>query len=85
MVAFCDARGLSLDGIALTQACEFDAQGHLREVRLTLDLPEDFPVMYVGALRAAVSSCKVKKVLASPPNVMVDVNQARMSRSHHVA
>lgn len=74
VLAFCQARNISTEGIELTQANEFDPDGRLREINLHLKLPGDFPAMYVGAIRAAAASCKVKKVLASPPNVAVDVS-----------
>jgi ribosomal protein S12 methylthiotransferase accessory factor len=82
VVGFCAARNISTDGVSLTQACEFDSEGKLREINLVLTLPETFPTMYLNAVRAAVSACKVKKVLADPPNVSVDVS---LTRRHHEA
>jgi putative redox protein len=71
--AFCATRRISTRDITLTQQHIFDDQKRLADVVLELGLPADFPERYVEGIRAAAASCKVKKVLASPPNVVVRV------------
>lgn len=74
--AFCAARGISTDDIRLTQAVTYDERKRLAEVALDIQLPADFPERYVEAIQAAAASCKVKKVLASPPNVRVGATRS---------
>ena len=72
VLGFCQARGIATDGITLDQENTFDERGKLVSVRLDIHLPPDFPEKYVGAVRAAALGCKVKKVLADPPQIEVD-------------
>ncbi len=71
--AFCKTRGISTQGVELTQSATYDDQKRLSEVAVDVQLPPGFPDRYVEGIRAAAASCKVKKVLASPPNVLVRV------------
>lgn len=72
VAAFCHARGISMSGIALVQRHRFDdATQRLEHVELELSLPATFPAKYRIAIEKAAASCKVKKVLASPPDVVV--------------
>ncbi len=72
VAAFCHARGISMAGIALVQSHHFDEATHrLERVELELSLPATFPDRYRAAIERAAASCKVKKVLASPPDVVV--------------
>ena len=72
VLGFCQARAISTEGIRLTQESTFE-EGKLREVKLAIDLPASFPEKYVNAVRAAAAGCRVKKVLADPPSITVDV------------
>ncbi len=72
VLGFCRARALSTEAVRVTQESTFDTGGHLQRVRLLVTLPHDFPEKYVSAVRAAAMGCKVKKTLASPPEVLVD-------------
>lgn len=72
VLGFCRARSLPTEDITLEQENVFD-KDVLVDVRLTIRLPADFPEKYVGAVRAAAAGCKVKKLLASPPRVEVEV------------
>jgi ribosomal protein S12 methylthiotransferase accessory factor len=71
VLGFCQARGIATDGIHLTQENLFD-EGKLREVKLAIDLPPEFPEKYVTAVRAAAAGCKIKKLLSDPPSVLVE-------------
>ena len=76
VLGFCQARGIATEGIKLTQRHEYDEAHKLTGVRLTIELPPEFPEKYVGAVRAAAAGCKVKKVLAAPPEVSVETVQS---------
>lgn len=77
VLGFCQARGLPTEHVRIEQECTFDDSDKLTNVRLNIHLPADFPEKYMGAVRAAAAACKVKKVLASPPDVTVDAIRAR--------
>lgn len=72
VLSFCQKRGISTEGLSLTQHNTFDPETRaLKDVRLELNLPVGFPEKYVDAVRAAADGCKVKKTLAAPPHVEV--------------
>jgi putative redox protein len=71
-LGFLQSRGLSTEGLAMTQRVDLDPQTHLaRRVRFELTLPPGIPDKYRSAILRAVESCKVKKTLAAPPSVEV--------------
>ncbi len=74
VLGFCQARGISTEGLRLTQRNEFDPDTKLvRRVRIELHLPADFPEKYRAAIVRTAESCKVKKTLAKPPIFEVEV------------
>jgi putative redox protein len=72
VLGFCQARGISTQGLAVRQDAVWGERGELREVRVIIDVPPGFPEKYLGAVRAAAAACKVKKVLAAPPEIVVE-------------
>lgn len=63
-LGFCQSRGLSTEGLAVTQRHEVDPESKLpTRVRLDVTFPEDFPEKYRAALLRAVEGCKVKKTI----------------------
>jgi putative redox protein len=72
VLGFCQARQLPTEGISLVQRQRLDAEGRLTHVELELGLPPDFPEKYRPAILRAVGGCKVKKVLAAPPEIVVN-------------
>jgi ribosomal protein S12 methylthiotransferase accessory factor len=78
VLAFCNTRGISMQGIGIALDHEKAATGRLQKVRLSIDLPPGFPEKYIDGVRRAADSCKVKKVLLDPPtiDVMVGIRQA---------
>jgi ribosomal protein S12 methylthiotransferase accessory factor len=71
VLAFCQARNISMDGVHVSLE-PFDAPaGRLARVRVHIDLPTSFPVKYIDSVRRAAESCKVKATLAEPPLVEV--------------
>jgi putative redox protein len=72
VLGFCQARGISTDGISLTQRVENDPDTKLpRHISLSLRLPAAFPEKYRAAVVRAAEGCKVKKTLAAQP--VIDV------------
>ena len=72
VVGFCQARGLSTEGLALRQTVETDPETHLpRRIRIELELPPSFPEKYRPAIVRAAEGCKVKKTMAALPSVEV--------------
>jgi len=65
---YCDARGLSTEGLGLVMHIEHDHQAH-RIGRLVLDitLPEGFPEKHREAVIRAADLCAVKKHMLQPP------------------
>lgn len=75
---YCDARGLSTEGLGLTMHIEHDHERH-RIGRLVLEiaLPEGFPEKHKDAVIRAADLCAVKKHLAEPPAIEVRTTAAQ--------
>ena len=71
VLAFCDARRIPIAGIRLLQHCSFNEAHRLERVEIAISLPPSFPEKYRAGVRAAADACKVKKTLASPPELEV--------------
>ena len=62
VLGFCQARGISTDGVGLRQYVEVDPATKLpSRIHLELSLPASFPVKYRDAIVRAADGCKVKK------------------------
>lgn len=72
-LGFCQARGLSTEGLSLIQRDRREADGRLVSVELELTLPPEFPEKYRAAIQRTVEGCKVKKALLAPPELRVTV------------
>ncbi|MFO0625348.1 MAG: OsmC family protein [Polyangiales bacterium] len=77
-LGFCDARGISTEGLAMRLQVDLDpGNGLARAMRVDLTPPKNFPDHYRAALVRAVEHCKVKKSLvANPPVSVVLVDEA---------
>jgi ribosomal protein S12 methylthiotransferase accessory factor len=74
VLAFCQARGLSTEGIGLSQHVDFDPASKLpRSIRIELALPSSFPDRYRAAVARAAEGCKVKKTMRAAPDIEVVV------------
>jgi ribosomal protein S12 methylthiotransferase accessory factor len=72
VLGFLQARGISAEGLRITQHVEFDAVTHLAtRVRLEVHVPAHVPSKYRSAILRAAEGCKVKKTLANPPEFEV--------------
>jgi ribosomal protein S12 methylthiotransferase accessory factor len=73
VLAFCDARGISREGVRVRLRSEADGRGHLEQVHFEIELPHDFPEKYVDGVLRAADSCKVRRALRQPPTVDASV------------
>ena len=77
VLGFCQARGISTDGISLLQHNLFDAEHRrLQSVSIEVRLPASFPDRYRDAVRRAAETCKVKRTLFEPPAFEVKTTTA---------
>lgn len=71
-LGFCQARGLSTEGLSIVQHVDLDPATHLpSSIRVALTLPRDFPERYRAAIVRAAENCRVKKTLAAQPRIEV--------------
>lgn len=67
-LGYCQARGLSTDGLKLVQHVETDPTTKLpSKIELRLTVPPGFPEHHRPAILRAVAGCKVKKTIAAMP------------------
>ncbi len=65
---FCQQRDLSTDGLRLTlDPVRDEQQKRVSLIRISLQLPPDFPEKYRAAIERAVDHCAVKKHILEPP------------------
>ena len=65
---FCDQRQIPTENIAILQSAEYDKSTGLPvNIKINIQLPEDFPDKYKEAVIKAADQCKVKKTIANPP------------------
>jgi len=77
VLGFCQARGLSTEGLALRQHVDVDPVTNLPSaIRIDLALPASFPEKYRAAVVRAAEGCKVKKTMAAAPHVEVVATMA---------
>jgi putative redox protein len=68
VLGFCRMRGISAEGIRVTQRMERHAATKMvAKITVDIQLPPEFPKQYVPAVVRAAESCLVKKHLESPP------------------
>ncbi|MBI4953913.1 MAG: OsmC family protein [Myxococcales bacterium] len=76
VVGFCQARGISLEGVEMVQRVTYDPETKLpSQIAIDIDLPPSFPEKYREAVRRVAEKCKVKAVIAAPPEITVHVSQ----------
>jgi putative redox protein len=84
-LAFCQARGLPIDGLAVVERVTTDPSTKLPgRVDLELRLPPGFPEQHRAGIQRAAEHCKVKKVLAAPPLVTVNLSGTSEEAAQHV-
>ena len=71
---FCEKRQLPTDGMALWLETERDPERKLiGRIVMHLSLPDGFPDKYRRAITRAVDQCAVKRHLADPPTVELEL------------
>lgn len=71
---FCAIRGIDTSGIRIHEWPRYDAQGILKSVEMSIDLPMGFPVRYHEPLLRAVEQCSVKRAIAAKPEFLVRIS-----------
>jgi ribosomal protein S12 methylthiotransferase accessory factor len=81
VLGFCQARGLSTEGLAIRLSVpEIDPATKLpARIRIDLTLPASFPDHLRAAAVRAAESCKVKKTIAAQPLIEVIPTNAQAS------
>jgi ribosomal protein S12 methylthiotransferase accessory factor len=77
--SFCDQREIPSENIKIIQTVEFDNQTKLlKNVKLDIKLPADFPEKYKSAVINSAELCAVKKTINNPPafEVVTSLNNA---------
>jgi len=78
VLGFCRERGISTEGLELTQSMEFnpDADGRTRLASVVIDiaLPPGFPEKYRKAVAKAAGLCSVKKAIMDPPEFVINTH-----------
>ena len=73
VLGFCQKRQIPHEGIRITQSWTMEGEKkNLTDVKITIEVPTDFPEKYHSALIRVASQCKVKKTLENPPNFEVE-------------
>lgn len=69
---FCDQRNIPADKIKIIQTMEYDEiYGVPINIKIDIQVPDDFPDKYKNAVINAAELCKVKKTMANPPEFEV--------------
>ena len=72
VLGFCQQRGLSTEGIELTQRMEFDQQKRMiGKIEIEISVPANFPEKYHEALVNSASLCAVKRHIQDPPEFSI--------------
>lgn len=75
VLSFCQERAIDTEGLALSQRMEFQMEeGKRKLARVVMDitLPPGFPEKYRNAIVKTAGLCTVKKVLADPPEFVIN-------------
>jgi ribosomal protein S12 methylthiotransferase accessory factor len=71
VLGFCDNRGIPTEGVRLVQRWQRDEKGRVVEVKIDIEVPEEFPAKYHEALVRVANKCSVKKTVEDPPEFVV--------------
>lgn len=72
---FCQERDIATEGLAVRLEVGAVDRGRITELRLEVQLPDDFPEKYRDAIVRAVDHCSVKRHLVEPPKIVVAVSE----------
>jgi len=72
VLGFCKSRGLSTEGIQITERIHSDpGTGMVDKIDLDIQVPASFPEKYLSSLIRSAELCAVKKHLENPPKFEV--------------
>lgn len=74
---FCQERSIETEGLGLTLDEVRDERKRLATVKITLQLPEGFPVKYHDAIHRAVDHCAVKRAVLGPPSFELTLSEPK--------
>lgn len=67
-LGFIKKRNLSTEDLKIRMIPEYNEDEYMvNKLRIEIDVPDDFPEKYLGALTKALETCTVKKHLVKPP------------------
>lgn len=74
-LGFIKKRNLSTEDLKIRMIPEYDEDEYMvNKLRIEIDVPDDFPEKYLGALTKALETCTVKKHLVKPPEFEIVIN-----------
>jgi ribosomal protein S12 methylthiotransferase accessory factor len=71
VLRFCQKRDIPTDGVRVIQSWQRDGKGRIETIAIRIEVQEDFPEKYHGALVRAADQCSVKKTILAPPEFVV--------------
>ena len=73
ILSFCQKRNIPHQNVRLVQSWERDEKSRrIETIRISIEVPPDFPEKYRKALVRAASQCSVKKTMEDPPDFVVE-------------
>jgi len=73
VLSFCQKRDIPHKDVRLVQSWDRDEKSRqIETIRISIEVPPDFPDKYHAALVRAASQCSVKKTLENPPEFVVE-------------
>jgi len=76
VIAFCNRRGISIEGLKMTMVCEKNEETRtIGKIDIAIKLPADFPEKYRNAVVKAAESCGVKKHFVYPPEFSIFIEK----------
>jgi putative redox protein len=76
---YCRKWNLPHEGISVELTPVFTAQHVLTDVQMKLKVPASFPREHLEGLLRNASACPVKKALAAPPSVTLELEEALLA------
>ncbi len=67
VLAYCEKRNVSTEGIRIVQKLENDAKGKLKKVTIEIVVPPDFPEKHIQIMTRVADLCAVKNTILNPP------------------
>jgi putative redox protein len=78
---FCQERQIATSGLRVTLRSERDsATKRLSDVRISVELPDEFPEKYREAIHRVIDQCAVKKAVLDPPAFTVEVTAPSLAQ-----